>query len=120
MTKQTINIGTPNKGDGDPLRSAFDKINQNFTELYGNLQSTIPTAAGNTGKVLASNGTNIVWATPVSDISQLSDNSNLLNVVVTVGTTAPTNPSVGKLWYDTTSGRMYIFYDGNWVDTNPR
>ena len=35
MAKQTINIGTsPNKGDGDPLRTAFDKINDNFDELY--------------------------------------------------------------------------------------
>lgn len=35
MTKQTINIGTSaNKGDGDPLRTAFTKINQNFTEVY--------------------------------------------------------------------------------------
>jgi len=35
MAKQIINIGTSvNKGDGDPLRTAFNKINANFTELY--------------------------------------------------------------------------------------
>jgi hypothetical protein len=35
MAKQTVNIGTSvNKGDGDPLRTAFTKINENFTELY--------------------------------------------------------------------------------------
>lgn len=35
MAQQTINIGTTaNDGTGDPLRSAFDKINDNFTELY--------------------------------------------------------------------------------------
>lgn len=35
MAKQTINIGSSaNAGDGDPLRTAFDKINDNFTELY--------------------------------------------------------------------------------------
>jgi len=35
MARQLINIGTsPNRGDGDPLRSAFDKINDNFAELY--------------------------------------------------------------------------------------
>jgi hypothetical protein len=35
MAKQLINIGTSaNKGDGDPLRTAFDKINDNFNELY--------------------------------------------------------------------------------------
>jgi hypothetical protein len=35
MAKQNINIGSSaNKGDGDPLRTAFTKINSNFTELY--------------------------------------------------------------------------------------
>ncbi len=35
MARQNINIGTSaNKGDGDPLRTAFTKINSNFTELY--------------------------------------------------------------------------------------
>ena len=36
MTRQNINIGsTANDGTGDPLRTAFDKINDNFVELYG-------------------------------------------------------------------------------------
>lgn len=35
MAKQTINIGTsPNDATGDPLRTAFDKANDNFDELY--------------------------------------------------------------------------------------
>jgi len=35
MAKQTINIGvSANDGNGDPLRVAFDKINDNFDELY--------------------------------------------------------------------------------------
>ena len=35
MAKQTINIGSSaNKGDGDPIRTAFTKVNENFTELY--------------------------------------------------------------------------------------
>ena len=35
MAQQTINIGTvANDGTGDPLRTAFDKSNDNFTELY--------------------------------------------------------------------------------------
>jgi hypothetical protein len=34
MAIQTINIGSSaNKGDGDPLRTAFKKINENFAEL---------------------------------------------------------------------------------------
>jgi hypothetical protein len=35
MTQQTINLGTTaNDGSGDPLRTAFTKINANFTDLY--------------------------------------------------------------------------------------
>jgi hypothetical protein len=35
VAKQTVNLGTSaNKGDGDPLRTAFDKVNDNFDELY--------------------------------------------------------------------------------------
>jgi hypothetical protein len=35
MAKRLINLGTSaNKGDGDPLRTAFNKINENFNELY--------------------------------------------------------------------------------------
>ncbi len=34
MAIQIINIGSSaNKGDGDPLRTAFKKINENFAEL---------------------------------------------------------------------------------------
>jgi hypothetical protein len=36
MAKQVINIGAiANDGTGDPVRTAFDKSNDNFTELYG-------------------------------------------------------------------------------------
>ena len=36
MAQQSINIGSnANDGTGDPLRTAFDKINANFNELYG-------------------------------------------------------------------------------------
>ena len=35
MARQAINIGSSaNDGTGDPLRTAFDKINDNFIELY--------------------------------------------------------------------------------------
>lgn len=38
MAQQTINIGTvANDGTGDPLRTAFDKANDNFTEVYAGL-----------------------------------------------------------------------------------
>jgi hypothetical protein len=49
MAKQVINIGTDaNDNTGDPIRDAFDKVNDNFTELYtddaGDVNSITATA----------------------------------------------------------------------------
>ena len=42
MAKQTINIGTTaNDGTGDPLRTAFGKVNDNFDELYSSVRNTV-------------------------------------------------------------------------------
>jgi hypothetical protein len=35
MARQNINLGSdPNDGEGDNLRTAFDKVNDNFIEVY--------------------------------------------------------------------------------------
>ena len=50
MTQQVINIGSvPNDGTGDPLRTAFQKSNGNFTELYTLVQGggLVPIPNGN-------------------------------------------------------------------------
>lgn len=39
MSQITINTGTADKGNGDPIRTAFTKVNTNFTELYSLLSS---------------------------------------------------------------------------------
>lgn len=40
MAQQTIGIGNAaNDGTGDPLRTAFDKANDNFDELYTDVSS---------------------------------------------------------------------------------
>lgn len=54
-SQEVINIGTnPNDGTGDPLRVAFDKINNNFTALFQTYtNSTISATTGNTqGQVI--------------------------------------------------------------------
>lgn len=44
MAMQTINVGAAgNDGTGDPLRTAYQKANANFSELYGAF-STIGTS----------------------------------------------------------------------------
>lgn len=69
MPQQLINIGSSdNDGTGDPLRTAFDKCNDNFTELYGSgggggiggstgaLDNAILRADGTGGSTLQSSG----------------------------------------------------------------
>lgn len=46
MAQQVINVGAePNDGQGDPLRTAYIKCNNNFTELYARVKSAVPTTA---------------------------------------------------------------------------
>jgi hypothetical protein len=71
MTQQTINLGTvANDGTGDPLRTAFLKINANFTDVYNQMSSfsvfTIPSQAGQSGAVLTTNGSTLSWSTTTS------------------------------------------------------
>jgi len=60
MAKQTIGIGAAaNDGSGDDLRVAFDKVNDNFSELYTELGGTALsnlTLNGNTISTDNSNG----------------------------------------------------------------
>ena len=61
MAKQVINTGTAaNSKNGDPLRTAFTKVNANFDELYSG--GLIPTQTGNSGKFLTTSGTVLSWA----------------------------------------------------------
>lgn len=60
-TQQLINIGTlPNDGEGDPLRVAFGKINNNFSNLFATFVNTSNTyTAGGTPN-------QVIFETPVS------------------------------------------------------
>ena len=51
MALQVINVGsTPNDGQGDAIRTAYIKCNENFGELYSRVQETPPfTPAGTAG-----------------------------------------------------------------------
>jgi hypothetical protein len=58
MAQQTINVGSaPNDGQGDPVRTAFIKCNDNFTELYDRVQQSVPSsptgAVGDTAGMMA-------------------------------------------------------------------
>ena len=59
MARQQINIGSSaNDGTGDPLRTAFDKINDNVSEIYTNLGGDSLSNLGHTGNTLQSLDTN--------------------------------------------------------------
>lgn len=104
MSKLHINIGnSANDRAGDPLRLAFDKVNQNFDELYANLTSYLPNPTGSSGKFLSTNGTDLVWVSTVKFVQ-----SN----------TAPTGNN-STLWYDQISGRIYTWYSNAWIDASP-
>jgi len=65
MAQQLINVGaSANDRSGDPLRTAFTKVNTNFTDLYNQIGQipSIPSQTGNGGLFLATTGTSLVWA----------------------------------------------------------
>ena len=104
MAQQTINIGSSaNDGTGDPLRTAFDKINDNFTELYGSTSEAndliedstpqlggdldvngrrITSARSNEDIVLLPNGTGGVVASAIriAGTTISSDDSSIINI----------------------------------------
>jgi len=78
MAQQTINIGTvANDGTGDPLRTAFDKVNDNFTELYNDDAGDVDSVNGQTGTV-------------VLDTDDISEGTNKYNVTHTGDVTGAT------------------------------
>lgn len=64
MTQQIINIGVAaNDRSGDPIRTAFNKVNSNFTEIYTSINADIqiPVQTNNGGKFLTTNGSTLTW-----------------------------------------------------------
>jgi hypothetical protein len=80
MAQQHINIGSsPNDGTGDPLREAFEKTEDNFTELYAGIGAGTVTSvsAGNLSPLFT---TSVATATttPAITFAQVNQNANLV------------------------------------------
>lgn len=95
MAKQVINIGTTaNDGTGDPLRSAFDKINDNFTELYTDDEGDVNSVNGSTGVVvldsddISEGSTNLYNATHTGDVTGAT--------ALTIASSAVTNAKINN------------------------
>jgi hypothetical protein len=175
MTRQNINIGSGElAGDGESIRTAFDKTNQNFIELYdittnsaalvisatgptGVAEGTLwydevsgktyvrysnswvdanPSAIGPTGSIgdigpTGATGAQGATGPSVTGPTGWTGPQGIIGPTGPTGTTGPgtgvvnqdSNPPDGaaanQLWYDTTSGKTYIYYNGIWVDSNP-
>lgn len=78
----------------------------------GNVDSHLNVSGATTGEVLSWTGTDYDWVTAASG-----------GASVTTSDTAPSNPSEGDLWYDTTELTTYVYYnDGDssqWVNASP-
>ena len=107
MARQNINIGSSaNDGTGDPLRTAFDKINDNFIELYGsdndintldaNLNTNnfaITTGVTNGDITLTPNGTGSIklGAMKFVGTTMSSDDSTQITIAENIETTGTIN-----------------------------
>jgi hypothetical protein len=80
MILANINIGTgPSAGDGDPLRTAFNTINNNFANIQSNvnaLSNSVTSVSGRTGNVtltvndiIGFNSVNLTGTAPTSSSS---------------------------------------------------
>lgn len=111
MAKQNVDVGTSaSDGNGDDLRVAFTKINENFTELYsGNVQVTsanvlVYSVAGRTGNVVLT----------VNDVSQAASKSyvntsiasNLANVTGSITNSINANVAAANAVISNHSARI--------------
>ena len=88
MTQQTINIGSAaNDRSGDPLRTAFTKINANFTDVYTQLSTiesghalsvTSGSASESSSSLSYNSGTGVLSYTPFAMPTQTGNNGKVL------------------------------------------
>ncbi len=126
MTIQTINTGSSaNSGDGDSLRTAFAKVNSNFSYLESisvttstGFQNLIPSSDNifNLGATTASWANLYLGNTVISvdSSSNLTVNGEILSNTK-IGVSPPLEQTTGTFWYDTESGSLFIYYDDSWV-----
>ena len=132
MAQSFVNLGgQPNDGTGDSIRDAFNKVNNNFIEVYSGLataQSVVNSATYVSSQVatIQNFSTTIAnfsatQALFQSDLNNLSGNNTIFKLAVS--TAAPASPSVGMFavadratWDPASkgSGSAYpVFYNGS-------
>ena len=117
MAKQIINIGTGElTGDGETIRSAFDKVNDNFNELYAGgggsgggatILTDLGITEGTDGQVLKTDGAGTYTFVNVGDLiadyggisvspEDFAEDISTVNISDLADVNAP-NPSVGEV-----------------------
>lgn len=113
MTKQTIGVGAvADDGTGDPARTAFTKVNANFSEIYGisgivkaNGSTTVAAADAGTDyanlafKTVAVSGQSDVVADSAADTLTLAEGSGITittNASTDTVTVASSGPAYGS------------------------
>ena len=113
MAQQTVGIGSSaNDGTGDPLRTAFTKINENFTELYAQTgmdtdkgidinANTITSTSTNDDIIIDPNGTGkIELAADVEIDNGLNINASTITSLTTNGDITLTPNGTGGVVID--------------------
>jgi hypothetical protein len=121
MTQEIINIGAePNDGEGDPLRTAFEKVNNNFTQLYstGFFTSEAYSTGNTAGQVIftapVESFTQGIFQVNSNDTSSTDTENIMLNVsVINDGSRLRWNGH-NTLFY----GNVLTEYDIDIIDSN--
>lgn len=100
MTQQVINVGNvANDGAGDPLRTAFIKTNENFTELY-NIGGISGIANGTSNISIVEDGLVSISSANVANVFVVSSTgATNLGVFASNNISASGNVTVGGLLY---------------------
>lgn len=86
MTQQIINVGSaPNDGLGDPIRTAFIKTNDNFTELYATGGVTGIANGTSNVRIPAANSNVTVSVDGVSNVAVFTSTGANLVALTTAG-----------------------------------
>ena len=121
MTQEIINVGAqPNDGEGDPLRTAFQKINNNFSQLYST--GFFTSSAYSTGNTAGQ----VIFTAPIESFTQgifqvnSNDTSSTDTENITLNVSA-INDGSGLRWngHNTLfNGNVLTGYDMDIIDSN--
>ena len=103
--------------------SSGEVLKYNGTAWVNSVDSTYTDSAVDTHLNTSTAATNEVLSWNGTDYDWVAQSGGGGGASVTTADTAPSSPSDGDLWYDTTTLRLYVYYDdgssSQWVKANP-